>query len=168
MKKLNLLLALLLISASTFAQKEHLSLFALFPDMPQSMSNADLQKNASTAAAIPEEYNELISHHGFTKVVPVGKVESGKYMLLFFSRIDSDGVFDIHFASFNKKTGEEMQSSSYLTQSGKNSRYAYEGSFKRSGKDMISFYVKTTEGSDVTEEEKMYKLDEYLSFEKNL
>lgn len=170
MKKFNILLAFVAVFLFTnaFSQKEHEGLFALFPDMPQSMSNAELQKNATNGTVIPEQYNELISHHGFTKVVAVGKVESGKYMLLFFSRIDSDGVFDVHFASFNKKTGEEMQSSSYLTQCGGNSRYQYEGSFKRSGKDMISFYAKTTEGSEVEEKERLYTLDQYLSFEKDL
>jgi uncharacterized DUF497 family protein len=164
-------MAFIMLTAITFSQKkvkEHLELFNLFGEVPQSMSNADLLKNRTDGVNIPVKYHKLLKHTGNARAVAIGKVESGKYMILLYMEVDTDGVVTVNSRSLDKKTGEVYMSSSYLTLAGKNSRFVFEGSFKRSGKDLISIYYKKIEAGEVEETEKQYKFDKYLVFDKEL
>ncbi len=178
MKNMKLIFIVLIICLTgiSYGQKKeklHQELFALFPEVPQEMSDAQL-KNVG-GKEIPEKYFATIKVDKLegTKYMPIGKYESGKYVILLMLEVNEEGSFNKGVHSMFSKTiekgsGEIYMSAHYLLMVGENSRFKYKASFKRVGKDLIQFHNTTTEDGKSTESNRQYKFNKYLVFDKDL
>jgi hypothetical protein len=147
MKTIQLLATIALMFASTAAvnaQTLHAQMFEKFGTIAQSMNTPLCNEHIEKTAELPVKFIGLLDEAGISdsKVIPLGKVEKGKNVILlyFVAEYTDEGelrFFNLHAATLNKKTGEKIAAKKYLLAGGTVSGSMYNGSLKLKEKGLL-------------------------------
>jgi hypothetical protein len=176
MKSIQLLgaFALMLVCTSAVnAQTLHEQMFEKFGTVTEWMNTPLINTHIEKSAELDAKYHGLLDEGiiSNSKIIPLGKVENGKNVILLYliAEYDNEGVldfFNLNSATLNKKTGEKTGSEKYLLAGGTRGTSMYNGSYKLKEKDLIviSQNEVNTETEAETVEVKEYAFGKELEY----
>lgn len=147
MKSIQLLGALSLIlvfSTGVKAQTLHEEMFGKFGTLNEWMNTPMINSHIEESTDLNVKFHGLLDETAIsdTKIIPLGKVEKGKSVILLYlvAEYTDEGkldFFNLHAATLNQKTGEKISSEKYLLAGGTRGESMYNGSYKLKEKGLI-------------------------------
>ncbi|MFT4602720.1 MAG: hypothetical protein ACI857_002907 [Arenicella sp.] len=174
---LPLLALTLFVGTTSLAQNDlYTKLYNSFIEMPTAMSSSEIKEKAKHGTQLEQQQSVILEKLLMTNnvIVPVGKVEKGKNVFLFYfvverTEIGSEAV-SVHLKAkvLAKKSGEIVGLNAYLLTIQKLPSTIYDGSFKLVGKDFIQFIQDTEEDGKSTTKISQYEFGKELSFDSHI
>lgn len=148
----------LIFSMGVKAQTLQEEMFGKFGVITEWMNTPLINTHIEEAADLNVKFHGLLDETiiGNTKIVPLGKVEKGKNVILLYlvAEYTEDGklnFFNLHSATLNQKTGEKTSSEKFLLAGGTRAELTYNGSYKLKEKGL--FVVSQNEVNTETDNE---------------
>jgi hypothetical protein len=171
MKTTFLLSLVFLLGLTSYAQgKAYDDLYAKFDEIPNSMSSVELKEKMKSTITLDAADQKIIDQTALSDeiIVPIGKYQSGKNMILIFAIVDTKwNKLHMHEKTISMKSGEIIHLTHYLLSIAKEADMAYDGSFKRDA-DIIIFTNDEETNGEWHATQTKYKLGKHLEYiEKN-
>jgi hypothetical protein len=170
---LGTLVILFVLTTGAKAQTLQEQMFEKFGTLTEWMNTPLINERIEQTAELAVKFHGLLDETAIsdTKIIPLGKVEKGKNMILlyFMAEYTDEGTLDffyLHAATLNKKTGEKMSAERYLLSGGTRGTSMYNGSYKLKEKGVIIFSQNevNTETDKETVEVKEYVFGKELEY----